>query len=72
MERAFGENREKVGSVIILLLFYSLDFMDKIKNKSIEHMETYDFSKSYTALPHSEMKRDFSKILQKFYNRDGM
>ena len=49
----------------------SLDFMDKIKNKSIEHMETYDFSTLYTALPHPEIKRNFSKIFQKVYNREG-
>ena len=28
----------------------SLEFMDKIKDKGIEHMETFDFSTLYPAL----------------------
>ena len=49
----------------------SLDFMDKLKNKNVDHMETYDFSTLYTALPHPEIKKNFSKIFQKVYTREG-
>ena len=49
----------------------SLEFMDKIRNKNMQHMETYDFSTLYTALPHPEIIRNFSKIFQKVYKREN-
>ena len=49
----------------------SLEFMDKIKDKNLNHMETFDFSTLYTALPHQEIKRQFSKIFHKVCNREG-
>ena len=49
----------------------SLDFMDSIRDKNVNHMETYDFSTLYTALPHQEILRNFSKIFQKVFQREG-
>ena len=49
----------------------SLEFMDKIKNENLQHMETYDFSTLYTALPHPEIKRNFKNIFQKVYKREN-
>ena len=49
----------------------SLDFMDSIRDKNVNHMETYDFSTLYTALPHREILRNFSKIFQKVFQREG-
>ena len=49
----------------------SLEFMDKIKSKDMQHMETYDFSTLYTALPHPEIIRNFAKIFQKVYSREN-
>ena len=49
----------------------SLDFMDNIRDKNINHMETYDFSTLYTALPHQEILRNFTKIFQKVFQREG-
>ena len=49
----------------------SLEFMDKIKDKGIEHMETFDFSTLYPALPQSEIKKQFSKIFNKVFKREG-
>ena len=49
----------------------SLEFMDKIKNINMQHMGTYDFSTLYTALPHPEIIRNFSKIFQKVYSREN-
>ena len=39
----------------------SLNFMDKVKDKNLQHMQTFDFSTLYTALPHSEIKNKFKK-----------
>ena len=49
----------------------SLNFMDKVKDKNLQHMQTYDFSTLYTALPHSEIKNKFKKIFQKVYDREA-
>ena len=49
----------------------SLEFLEKIKSTRIEHMETFDFSTLYTALPHAEIKKKFSKIFQKVFVREG-
>ena len=49
----------------------SLEFMNKINDQNIYHMETFDFSTLYTALPHAEIKKNFSKIFQKVYNREA-
>ena len=53
------------------ILDNSLDFLENIKSKKVEHMETYDFSTLYTALPHEEIKQKFSKIFQKVFNREA-
>ena len=45
--------------------------MDSIRDKNVNHMETYDFSTLYTALPHQEILRNFSKIFQKVFQREG-
>ena len=49
----------------------SLEFMDNIKEKRIDHMQTYDFSTLYPALPQSEIKKQFSKIFNKVFKREG-
>ena len=49
----------------------SLEFMDKIKDKRMEHMQTYDFSTLYPALPQAEIKKQFSKIFNKVFKREG-
>ena len=49
----------------------SLDFMDKIKDIRMEHMQTYDFSTLYPALPQAEIKKQFSKIFNKVFKREG-
>ena len=49
----------------------SLEFMDKIKHEKIEYMETFDFSTLYPALPQSEIKKQFSKIFNKVFKREG-
>ena len=53
------------------ILDNSLEFLEKIKSERINHMETYDFSTLYTALPHGEIKRKFSTIFQKVFNREA-
>ena len=45
--------------------------MDKVKDKNLQHMQTYDFSTLYTALPHSEIKNKFKNIFQKVYDREA-
>ena len=45
--------------------------MDKVKDKNLLHMQTFDFSTLYTALPHSEIKNKFKKIFQKVYTREA-
>ena len=49
----------------------SLSFMDKVKDKNLQHMQTFDFSTLYTALPHSEIKNKFKSIFQKVYAREA-
>ena len=49
----------------------SLEFMDKIRNVRMEHMQTYDFSTLYPALPQAEIKKQFSKIFNKVFKREG-
>ena len=49
----------------------SLQFMDQIKDKNLQHLQTFDFSTLYTALPHSEIKNNFSKIFQKVFKREA-
>ena len=45
--------------------------MDKIKSVRMEHMQTYDFSTLYPALPQAEIKKQFSKIFNKVFKREG-
>ena len=49
----------------------SLNFMDMVKDKNLQHMQTFDFSTLYTALPHNEIKTSFAKIFQKVFNREA-
>ena len=49
----------------------SLEFIDNIKDKNITHMETYDFSTLYTALPHRDILANLSKIFKKVFKREG-
>ena len=45
------------------ILDNSLEFLDNIKDVKLNHMQTFDFSTLYTALPHGEIKQKFSKIM---------
>ena len=45
--------------------------MDQVKDKNLQHIQTFDFSTLYTALPHSEIKNNFSKIFQKVFKREA-
>ena len=62
---------ERTGLNCFWILDNSLEFLEKIKSERINHMETYDFSTLYTALPHGEIKRKFSAIFQKVFNREA-
>lgn len=53
------------------ILENSLEFLDNIKNKKINHMETYDFSTLYTALPHVEIKQKLANIFKKVFKREA-
>ena len=53
------------------ILENSLEFLDKIKSKRIYHMETYDFSTLYTALPHVEIKQKLANIFKKVFKREA-
>ena len=53
------------------ILENSLEFMDEIGSKKLEHMETYDFSTLYTNLPHEEIKKKFSRIFKKVFEREA-
>jgi len=53
------------------ILDNSLEFLEHIKDKKLNHMQTFDFSTLYTALPHGEIKQKFSKIFQKVFNREA-
>ena len=53
------------------ILENSLEFMEDLKNKNINHMETYDFSTLYTALPHEDIKVKFSGIFNKVFKREA-
>ena len=62
---------ERTGLNCFWILDNSLEFLEKMKSERIDHMETYDFSTLYTALPHGEIKRKFSTIFQKVFNREA-
>ena len=49
----------------------SLHFMDKIKDNGLHHMQTFDFSTLYTALPHVEIKTRLKRIFQKIFKREA-
>ena len=53
------------------ILENSLEFLDEIQNKRVTHMETYDFSTLYTALPHNEIKGKFAGIFNKVFKREA-
>ena len=53
------------------ILENSLEFLESIKDKNVNHMETYDFSTLYTALPHEDIKVKFSGIFNKVYKREA-
>ena len=53
------------------ILENSLEFLEGIKNKNISHMETYDFSTLYTALPHEDIKLKFAGIFNKVFKREA-
>ena len=62
---------ERTGLNHFWILDNSLEFLEKMKSERINHMETYDFSTLYTALPHREIKHRFSAIFQKVFNREA-
>ena len=62
---------ERTGLNCFWILDNSLEFLEKMKSERINHMETYDFSTLYTALPHREIKLRFSAIFQKVFNREA-
>ena len=53
------------------ILENSIEFLENVKDKSIFHMETYDFSTLYTALPHREIKGKFFSLFNKVYKREA-
>ena len=53
------------------ILENSLEFLDEIQNKRVTHMETYDFSTLYTALPHNEIRDKFAGIFNKVFKREA-
>ena len=62
---------ERSGINGFWILDNSLEFLEDLKEKSIDYMETYDFSTLYTALPHNEIKRKFNEIFKKVFDREG-
>ena len=62
---------ERTGLNCFWILDNSLEFLEKMKSERFNHMETYDFSTLYTALPHREIKHKFSAIFQKVFNREA-
>ena len=53
------------------ILENSLEFLDNIKDKKVDFMETNDFSTLYTALPHVEIKQKLASIFRKVFNREA-
>ena len=62
---------DRTGFNYYWIIENSLEFMGKIKDKNVTHMETYDFSTLYTALPHAEIRKKFSGIFHKVFKREG-
>ena len=62
---------ERSGFNGFWILNNSLELLEDLKDKKIDFMETYDFSTLYTALPHDEIKRKFSKIFKKVFDREA-
>ena len=56
---------ERSGLNYYWILDNSLEFLESLREKRVDHMETYDFSTLYTALPHGEIKKKFSRLFQK-------
>ena len=62
---------ERSGLNYYWILDNSLEFLESLREQKIDYMETYDFSTLYTALPHGEIKRKFSRLFQKVYDREA-
>ena len=62
---------ERSGLNYYWILDNSLEFLESLREKRVDHMETYDFSTLYTALPHGEIKKKFSRLFQKVYDREA-
>ena len=62
---------QRAGLNYFWIVDNSLEFLEKIRGKNVVHMETFDFSTLYTALPHPEIKKNFLKIFQKVYKREN-
>ena len=62
---------ERSGLNYYWILDNSLEFLEGLREKRIDHMETYDFSTLYTALPHDEIKKKFSTIFKKVFDRES-
>ena len=62
---------ERSGFNSYWILDNSLELLEDIKDKSIDFMETYDFSTLYTALPHNKIKSKFNEIFKKVFDREA-
>ena len=62
---------ERSGFNYYWILDNSLEFLESLREQNIVHMETYDFSTLYTALPHGEIKKKFNRLFQKVYDREA-
>merc|ERR1712002_516040 len=62
---------ERSGFNGFWILDNSLELLEDLKDKRIDFMETYDFSTLYTALPHDEIKKKFSTIFKKVFDRES-
>ena len=62
---------ERSGFNCFWILDNSLELLEDLKDKKIDFMETYDFSTLYTALPHNEIKKKFSAIFKKVFDRES-
>ena len=62
---------ERSGINCFWILNNSLELLEDLKDSKIDFMETYDFSTLYTALPHDEIKKKFSRIFKKVFERES-
>ena len=71
MKRYSNTVYERTNFRYFWIIENSLQFMDLVKDNNLQHMQTFDFSTLYTALPHIEIKNNFSRIFQKVFKREA-